>query len=90
MCNPPPFPLGRAWASYQIFKKKKGGGAGGGGLPFSVEGEGGGVKYLMLNIVYKKMFFSVITKNLNWEVLNNNLSLSLRPLFCIFSPNDSP
>ena len=31
------------------------------------------MKYLMTKEVYKQMFFSVITKKLNWKVLTKNL-----------------
>ena len=31
------------------------------------------LKYLTTKKVYKQKFFSVITKNLNWEILSNNL-----------------
>ena len=76
----PPFWCGEeggGWASYQSFKRgldfcfERGGDFFQGGWSFYMKNKS--MKYLMTKEVYKQMFFSVITKKLNWKVLTKNL-----------------
>ena len=68
---------GGGWASYQSFKRgldfcfERGGDFFQGGWSFYMKNKS--MKYLMTKEVYKQMFFSVITKKLNWKVLTKNL-----------------
>ena len=64
----------RGSISYQIFRQKAGS-AGSQFLEVVAGKVGKGAKCEVFNDkkVYKKMFFSVITKNLDWKILTKNL-----------------